>query len=139
LAGDRDKYLAAGMDEYIAKPLQIGELQAKLELLTTPGLSRLPEADAGESAGEASALAEIVEEIDWLNRMIDNYALDPILFETFVNKIKLLANHSGLEEIKSLAFKSELAAKRDNLEEAMDYANRIRQIIEVYRKTNIVT
>jgi len=35
LAGDREKYLAAGMDEYIANPLQISELQAKLEQVTS--------------------------------------------------------------------------------------------------------
>jgi len=138
LAGDRERYLAAGMDEYIAKPLQIGELQAKLERVTAFDITMLTSAEES-AAGSAAEIeqAKIIEEISCLNQTIDRYTADLTLFESFVNRIKVLASQSGLEEIKTLAFKAELAARRGNMDDAVSYANRIRLIIETYRKTDI--
>jgi len=130
------------MDEYIAKPLQIGDLQAKMELVTSPARALLRVicgggADAAEAVSRTEQ-ANSLNEIACLTQTIDRYTADLVLFENFVNKIKVLANQSGLEEIKTLAFKAELAARRGNMEEAVSNANRIRQIIETYRKTDIL-
>jgi len=142
LAGDREKYLAAGMDEYISKPLQIGELQAKLERVTTIDMALLRIITNAEAKTAATVTQteqdNIMDEIDSINQMINRYTADPVPFEVFVHRIKLLANRYGLEEIKTLAFKAEPAARRDNMEDAVSYVNRIRQIIETYRKTDIL-
>jgi hypothetical protein len=55
-----------------------------------------------------------------------------------VNRIKILASQSGMEEIKPLAFKAEMAIKRQNPDEAVGYTTRIGQILETYRKANII-
>jgi HPt (histidine-containing phosphotransfer) domain-containing protein len=67
LAGDRERYLAAGMDDYIAKPVKMSELTRVLERFDAPvdretlaGLRRL-------TSGESPAL---------LGQMIDQFLAD---------------------------------------------------------------
>ncbi len=40
MAGDRERYLAAGMDDHVSRPIQIQELKAVLERILTSGKSR---------------------------------------------------------------------------------------------------
>jgi len=141
LAGDREKYLSAGMDEYIAKPLQLGELKAKLEGVTSLDMSLLRVVKAA-GANTAEAMTQIeqtqtIDEIARLNRTIDIYTANLTLFEGFAHRIKVLASLSGSEEIRTLAFKAELSARRSDMNEAINYANRISQTIETYQKTSI--
>jgi DNA-binding response OmpR family regulator len=140
LDGDREKYLAAGLDEYIAKPVRIGELQAILELVTCPDYFG-PHAEVSDRAAATAASlgerAKALEEISRLEKMTDASNTDLKLFEGLVHQIKVLANQAGLDEIKTLAFKAELAIRRGNLEEGVGYTGRIHEIVDVYRKTII--
>lgn len=43
LAGDREKCLAAGMDDYVAKPFQLDALEQKLQRLLAAGASKMPD------------------------------------------------------------------------------------------------
>ena len=47
MAGARDEYLSAGMDDYICKPIQPQQLLAKLVGLAPPGGAQAPEPSAG--------------------------------------------------------------------------------------------
>jgi signal transduction histidine kinase/ligand-binding sensor domain-containing protein/DNA-binding response OmpR family regulator len=61
--GDRERCLAAGMDDYLAKPFTQGELRSVLEkwLLPRPTLARQPHPAAGtdEKASESAKTAEM--------------------------------------------------------------------------------
>ncbi|MDT8900686.1 PAS domain S-box protein [Anaeroselena agilis] len=142
LSGDREKYLAAGLDEYIAKPVQIVELQEKLQRVTSLDMEILRIIAPPTTGAQASTIfeqAKIIDEIERLNGMAGSYADDAPLFEGLVHRIKGLANTAGLEDIKALAFKAELAARRAKMEEAVNYTTRIQKSVEIFRKTNILS
>lgn len=147
LSGDRERFLAAGMDEYIAKPVQFEELIKKIELFSPQDkcmnsadiINSLQinengdvvlacEADAVND--EFSALMEIVKLLEQCNA--DERGFE--ILEECAHKIKKLANQIGSDELRSLAFKAELAARRGNLRETLAYLENIRQICEFHHK-----
>jgi len=126
-----------------AGEIQISELQRKLKqgiCIDTDDVSLIT--GTGFNVAEATdqtVPAKTLDEIEHLNQMIVRYTADLPMFEAFANRVKILASRSGLEEIKTLAFKAELSVRRGNLEEAVNHANRISQIIEMYRQTGLLS
>lgn len=150
LFGDRERFLAAGMDEYIAKPMQMNELFEKIEAASQKPMKSILAADpevlnegsevtsaappgdaSGAGAeGEWDAIGDFVRK---LARAAEAY--DSALMEETAHSIKEVANKIEAEELKIAAFKTELAIRRDNIEEAMAYITQIRGIFDSYRKS----
>ncbi|CQR74246.1 PAS domain S-box protein [Sporomusa ovata] len=147
LLGDRERFLAAGMDEYIAKPVQFEELIKKIELFSPQNKCMNPagiirslhisengdvvlacEADAVNA--ESSVLLEIVK----LLERCSGDEKDLGLLEESAHKIKIVAAQIGSDDLKSMAFKAELAARRGNLRETLAHLENIRQLCEFCKR-----
>ena len=140
LAGDRERFLAAGMDEYIAKPLQIEELLDKIASIRQPRLDSLRINTAGDIVDASPViqaemetamgkLAVLVRTAEWTE---DN------LLEELAHKIKQLANQASIDGVKSLAFRAELAARRGDLKLVKQYFKQLQDVCETYEKTHIL-
>jgi len=148
LVGDRERFLAAGMDEYMAKPVQMAELSEKLELLSQlkqradfTAISSIQINDSGEVvyvSAVADSLKKAPSALTGINAMLvgidDETMQDVNQIEVVAHEIKGLANQIGSDELISVAFKAELAARRGNLEEALEHIGHISRICEEYRK-----
>jgi signal transduction histidine kinase/CheY-like chemotaxis protein len=150
LVGDREKFLSYGLDEYIPKPIKMSELFQLLEevvnrsilekercaepdhevMISETGkvLNIKPEGSLGRD--KFSILQEISQDIEEL-RLALTYK-DMNFIEDIAHKIKNNCNLIEADELKTLAFKIELAARRENQEEATKYALGIKQEFEIY-------
>ncbi|MDR3587284.1 MAG: Hpt domain-containing protein [Desulfosporosinus sp.] len=78
-----------------------------------------------------SILREIYRDIGELELALSHEKINQI--EEIAHKIKNNCNLIEADELKTLAFKIELAARRENQEEASKYALRIKHEFEIYR------
>ncbi len=153
LVGDRERFLAAGMDEYMAKPVQMEDLSEMLESfsprkqsyrLATSGSVQLNESGdiviAPSTTNSLSADLPVLVDIESLAASIaDEVPSDMELIEGIAHKIKGLANKIGSDEMKSVAFKAELAARRGNQEEALEHICHIRRMSEAFKKNGFIS
>lgn len=143
LKGDRERFLAMGMDEYIAKPIQTNELYEKLWRMTqTSGREKgteEPQYDAGEKApamealninikNDKIAMKEIANELSYMEQAAEAGDLNGI--ERAAHYIRELAAGFNLVDLKNMAFKIEFAARRRSLEEAKALLEKFKREIE---------
>ena len=152
LVGDREKFLSYGMDEYIPKPIRMGKLFQLLEEVVNRSIlekERCAESDHEIMISETGKVLNIKSEESSLGRdkhsILQDISLDIEelrlaltykdlnMIENVAHKIKNNCNLIEADELKTLAFKIELAARRENQEDAIKYALRIKQEFEIYR------
>ena len=104
MRGDREECLAAGMDDYVAKPFRAAELLATLEKYAPkPTTAKLP-ADR-VSAGAAKRIFPAFDESEFL-QMVGSPELIPVVVDLFVeeSEIHITTARAALESLDAKAF-----------------------------------
>lgn len=150
LAGDRERFLSYGLDEYIPKPIRMDKLFPLLEEVVNPSnteerQSTEPKHEVSISENgvvlnvnpeipltydETSIIEEVSGDIEELLAALSHEDIN--LVEEFAHKIKSNCILIEAEDLKILAFKIELAARRENQQEANKYAQRLKQEFVVF-------
>ncbi|MCT4621635.1 MAG: PAS domain S-box protein [Marinisporobacter sp.] len=136
LKGDREKFLALGMDEYIAKPIQVDKMfqvmndvvnrmknkSKKFEVLYMEDFKTIFEENKIklEKEEQKKIFDEIKEHIRKLEQHIEGHKI--LSIEKIAEKIKILSNQLDLDELKSVAFKMQLAVRRGDFDKAIIHA-----------------
>ncbi|MDF2593355.1 MAG: sensor hybrid histidine kinase, partial [Clostridia bacterium] len=151
LQGDRERFIAMGMDDYIAKPVRLEEIFYKLEKIAVPlrrqnDVENISINDAGEIVFIDNSKIIITEEtIDKIQLISDSIeALGQAIFtkdikqiEKMSNQIKKLSDFINAFELKSSAFKVELAARRGNVEQILNQVEQMKYDFDILKKTVI--
>ncbi|AOY74954.1 hybrid sensor histidine kinase/response regulator [Clostridium formicaceticum] len=154
LKGDRERFMLLGMDEYISKPIETQELFHMIDRITTNKENqanfqrfndvRIDDNDKIVFAGIKEEkvyedriifIKKIATHIQNLKTALDSSDLEAI--EKQAHKIKKLSDAVDAEEIKSTAFRIELAIRRGNLQEAIMHVLQIEHAFETYKKSTI--
>ncbi len=140
LRGDRERFLEAGMDNYISKPISIQDLaqvigSTKKALFRSytnemyAGLKKYYVQDkfkrnislAGHIQNGKPMVTSIIRSVNGLKASFQKKNL--LAVESYANNIKAFATELNLEDVKNLSFKIALAARRENLDEGLEYFN----------------
>jgi PAS domain S-box-containing protein len=151
LKGDREKFLAHGMDEYISKPIKIEELYSIIEKSLSSNKYNEDISGVGiclDEVGDvvlkrievssfdkkdSNMLNELSKEIDAMANALDKSEF--FMIEALAHKIKDLSNTLGIEELKIIAFKIELAVRRGNFELLIEKGQKASHVFEVFKKS----
>ena len=153
LQGDRERFLEMGMNEYISKPVRVEELLFIIEKVVKLGLGEpsFTERPRIDDQGQliftnkveiksAEEMLTIIGEIEnYMERLINFVVgndLDQI--EMVAHQIKELFNQMDAEELKSAAFKIELAARRGDFKNIVSHIIQMKHEFETFRKSLII-
>lgn len=149
LRGDRERFISMGMDDYIAKPVKIENLLDTIErnLSKSKNSNMFNEKAIVTENGDIvfthkrrklsdkeleNTLEQVSKKIKKLTKVIESNDLEQV--ELIAHDIKETFNEIDAIEMKDIAFKIELAARRENLKEATVYVMKAAYEFEVYKK-----
>jgi PAS domain S-box-containing protein len=151
LQGDRERFLAIGMDEYLPKPVKMEDLLQMIEKVLESreqdnyDFRQIPRLDGNghivfiseSNAKSKEELKPVIEDISMCIKELNNAVSKSDLkkIEGIAHIAKDLFNKIDAEDIKGTAFKIELACRRENFMQVMEYTTQIRNEFETYKKS----
>lgn len=154
LKGDREKFLSLGMDEYIPKPVMMEELYVALNqvvadngihhhpLTEVDGTNEVSISAAGElnyetmgslmQEGQSFRIKEIMQDATKL--VIAGGEGNLVAIEHIAHRIKQHCAHLD-DELRTFAFKIELAARRGDFSEATEKIHEFEKEFQVFIKS----
>lgn len=130
LAGDKERFLSLGMDEYISKPIQMEELFSLIDRYA----KKAKEAAILDSLFENDMHEENIESINLyekIGRHIENIEEALVMSKLFTiekeaGEIRILASKLSEVDLKRIAFCIRLAARREDIKSIKDYLTEIK-------------
>jgi PAS domain S-box-containing protein len=149
LQGDRERFIDMGMDDYIPKPVKMEELFDKLEKVSIQvrahnNVEKMCFNEAGEiefiDNNKLVINDEVINKVKLISNSIEALgqailAKDIKQIEKLSSLIKKLSDSINAYELKSSAFRIELAARRGNVEEIFIQAEQIKNDFDILQKT----
>lgn len=154
LKGDKERFLSLGMDGYISKPIDMNDLIYTLENITATPIvfqTSIPDSITLTENGDIifknvdqnqssirfiNIIREIADKVKQLEMVSKKENL--MLIEETAHEIKTQSNEIDSVELKDIAFKIELAARRGNMEEALENIKKINsEIVLLLKRFNV--
>ncbi|MGI6084220.1 MAG: PAS domain S-box protein [Acetivibrionales bacterium] len=150
LKGDRERYLALGMDEYVSKPIDMLELFETIDRVASKQkgmLQLIPDRVMLTENGDiefgynntdsravdmTNAIVRIGKFIEDVEAALKNSNLAAV--ERIAHRIKITSKKYDITEIKNTAFKIELAIRRSSLGEVAAYIEKIKLQYKTLKK-----
>lgn len=123
IKGDQERFMTAGMDAYISKPIQLDQFYAVIDEVTSDKktvsqiLNMVNESTYAETLSEDERREYVVELRTCMDRLLE--MLDQTQYhkaEEMAHYLKNLAMTAGDREIKKWAMRVEMAARKENIE-----------------------
>ncbi len=142
LKGDREKFMAMDMDEYISKPVDMKTLFGMLITFLKPKISTTKDQKKhdfndnvsigldGEIIFTEKAISSLrMDLLEQIENLVQNFGgliqdKKTIEIERTAHRIKELCDQMKSEQLKSTAFKIELAARRGNMDQVKEYVSK---------------
>ena len=136
LQGDKERFLTMGMDDYIAKPIDMLKLYEKIEQMAdnTGVCDRHEQALVNKRIECANSVSEMVEidkclqEVRSLVKKKHFLAVEPV-----THRLKQLCHKLELDKLKYRAFKIELCFRRNEIEKVQDHLAKFEEEFEILR------
>ncbi len=134
LKGDRERFMSAGMNEYISKPINIREFYEKIDRVSQKQgknnadaiLDRIIHQNEAPVRLDRATYAMPLYDI---KLFIDKN--DAEMVEKTCHRLKEMFERDGAMRLKRLAMKMELSARRQNMQEAIVFYSEILKQMEI--------